>query len=58
MDRVEIRLKLLELATRQATAHPQGYAVGALEMAKAWEEWVSPGEQKPQQSETLRLPKK
>ncbi len=55
MDRAEVRLKLLDLATRIATTHPEGYATGALAIAKQWEEWVLPAEQKP---ETLRLPKK
>lgn len=48
----EIRLRLIEAAARNPTPHKDGYAIGILEAAKAWEEYVV------QTRKTLGLPKK
>jgi hypothetical protein len=53
MDEREIRLRLIEAASRMPQSHKDGYAAGVLEMAAKWEQYVLPPAAKP-----LGLPKK
>lgn len=57
MDDREVKVRCLEVASRLIGAHPQGAAVGALEIAKGLSEWVLGQPPMPGKS-TLGLPKK
>lgn len=58
MDEREIRLRCIEAAARNPTAHPDGWAVGARESASVWFDWIISKPQGTASPDTLHLPGK
>jgi hypothetical protein len=46
MDQAEVKLRCIEAAAKNPTPNPKGFAVGVLEAAGLWAEWVWPSPQK------------
>lgn len=52
----EIRVRLIEAASKFPNSHPDGFAAGVLSIAREWEAWVIPNVGTLVPSPTVRPP--